>query len=962
MQRALQLALLFSFLPLTLCAGERIAPDADRVVRQLSDYYAGLKSLSVEVEDTTSVLATGREQKTPMTCTVAMRRPNLISASVKSDRFAATLVSDGKNVYCHVPQMKKYSVNAAPDSIDKVLDGAGAAGQQLLLFVDCLLRAKPYDHIMIGVAEATYVAAEELEGVKCHHLAFTQEGFDWEMWVDVGEKPLVRKVVTDLTRMFVRGDTGLPAKGVKAVKTTLLKNWAPNADLPDERFKFTPPADAQEVNSLFAEKAKDIGGEPAEEATQEEPIKEAEVAAKKPIPAGPGAYTAKKFRESLLKWNRRTSVECYEKVGRRDPKWDKDALRFLEMVSRFFSQVPDAPELQQMLDATKPLVESGCNDPLVLYCIGRLHQLNNDLPKAEDFIRRSIQGYQEVKYPRIRACWAPDRLSEICQMLGGAKVREVREWQSLFLEWIGEAAREGSIQPGEERIFWTLMGFDLYGRHTLKIKKVYTAIAAQPGADPWIVNLLAGIYHDVVASQARGSGWASKVPEENLKTMWEHAALARKHYVKAWQLHPEYPEPATAMIRLVMMTGGELGETPRLWFDRAVAAQFDFMEAYDRMQLSLIPRWGGSHRECYAFGLECLATKRFDTQVPLAFYFSLINIQGDGEMGYWKRDDVYANLKTLFEGLLNEPSRVNELAWHKSRYAAVAWRCGKYADARKLFEELGDQLDPKVFQPFAVDPALAKSEAYAMTCPEAEQIKQAEELYTSGKPAEALEGFEKALKCTSDKAALLYIRDRAAVVRVEQALLGDQWVSLMPPEGLLGWQRLTGSWTLQEGSLVTGAHEPYGPTILHRSRAGTNLEFRGEVEFDPKYPPVEATILVGYETAGFTSYTTIVLDRRASEVSVRDSSFSGKLAKRAANLKDRNSFLVQFWGTRINVLVNGEPVLMNQEINEPQHISPSSQVGLGAHYRGATDVPVRFRNVEIRRLKSPPEGLGTQKQ
>ena len=64
---------------------------------------------------------------------------------------------------------------------------------------------------------------------------------------------------------------------------------------------------------------------------------------------------------------------------------------------------------------------------------------------------------------------------------------------------------------------------------------------------------------------------------------------------------------------------GVEGETPRFWFDQAVAAQLDAPGAHRTLRWAIRPRWGGSHEEMLRFGLECLNTRRFDTSVPDVF-------------------------------------------------------------------------------------------------------------------------------------------------------------------------------------------------------------------------------------------------------------------------------------------------------------------------------------------------------
>src|SRR5215213_11992689 len=54
-------------------------------------------------------------------------------------------------------------------------------------------------------------------------------------------------------------------------------------------------------------------------------------------PAAAGPLTKHDVYRQLLAFNRRTTVEAYKKVGRRDPKWDAAAEQFLDAMSRHFA-------------------------------------------------------------------------------------------------------------------------------------------------------------------------------------------------------------------------------------------------------------------------------------------------------------------------------------------------------------------------------------------------------------------------------------------------------------------------------------------------------------------------------------------------------------------------------------------------------------------------------------------------
>ena len=48
----------------------------------------------------------------------------------------------------------------------------------------------------------------------------------------------------------------------------------------------------------------------------------------------------KRYRERL-EWNRRTLEGAYEKVGKKDPRWDGPAREALDLAARLFSQQVD---------------------------------------------------------------------------------------------------------------------------------------------------------------------------------------------------------------------------------------------------------------------------------------------------------------------------------------------------------------------------------------------------------------------------------------------------------------------------------------------------------------------------------------------------------------------------------------------------------------------------------------------
>ncbi len=145
------------------------------------------------------------------------------------------------------------------------------------------------------------------------------------------------------------------------------------------------------------------------------------------------------------------------------------------------------------------------------------------------------------------------------------------------------------------------------------------------------------------------------------------------------------------MMMAAFMGGGRVpDETLRTWFDRTVAAQFDYNPAYGEMLWYLRPRWGGSHEAMLAFGRACLETKRFDTVVPSTFIRAVDDVSS--EVDDWRTTyqeaSVAADVLACSRGMVDEPTRRAEQPLRLSYLAINAWMCGRADEAGKALAAL----------------------------------------------------------------------------------------------------------------------------------------------------------------------------------------------------------------------------------------------------------------------------------
>ena len=128
----------------------------------------------------------------------------------------------------------------------------------------------------------------------------------------------------------------------------------------------------------------------------------------------PSAAQVAKAQESRRAWNLKTSVDAYESIGSRDPKWDVAATNALIEIERWRSlpatdaSVADAVSVVR--DNCQAAIQAGCDDPLVTYFYIRygMDQTNTRIAFADAFVRMAT-AMNASQYPPVRKFFAAAR-------------------------------------------------------------------------------------------------------------------------------------------------------------------------------------------------------------------------------------------------------------------------------------------------------------------------------------------------------------------------------------------------------------------------------------------------------------------------------------------------------------------------------------------------------------------------
>ena len=157
-------------------------------------------------------------------------------------------------------------------------------------------------------------------------------------------------------------------------------------------------------------------------------------------------------KQKRLKWNRATTIEQYEKVGYKDPKWDEAARKALVAYAEFRTKSePDPARAAEIAAATQDAVNNGCKDPLVLYLHARFvsNKPENVGRPLADAQRRAVSGFKDRDYDDLRKFYGFFRAGEAVSQLKPLPALEVAELMNDAASALARALDDGDAPISE---------------------------------------------------------------------------------------------------------------------------------------------------------------------------------------------------------------------------------------------------------------------------------------------------------------------------------------------------------------------------------------------------------------------------------------------------------------------------------------------------------------------------------
>ncbi len=223
--------------PATPYARAQDAGDARAILKAMSDYLSSQKSISATFNTDIEVITPDLQKiQFDSSGQLQLSRPDKVHATRIGGYTDVEMFFDGKTFVVENKKDKLFAEADSPGSVDQLIDkirsqlGVELPGADLFV-------SNPYNVLSADVVDAKHIGRGVVNGVECEHLAFRNDDTDWQIWVEVGAKPIPRKFI--ITSKVV---TGAPQY------TLLITDWKSDSMIPPGAFAFKAPDGVKKVD------------------------------------------------------------------------------------------------------------------------------------------------------------------------------------------------------------------------------------------------------------------------------------------------------------------------------------------------------------------------------------------------------------------------------------------------------------------------------------------------------------------------------------------------------------------------------------------------------------------------------------------------------------------------------------------------------------------------------------------
>lgn len=686
-----------------------------------------------------------------------------------------------------------------------------------------------------------------------------------------------------------------------------------------------------------------------------------------PIEIKPGTRFQSDLSRERWQWQQRVLLPALEKHLE---KWPVQAERVRSFVKQALQAAIKHPDVDRFRTPEKleqeglELAKAGVDEPLVLWATAwAAWEWREGYTDALSKLQNAAQHKMMKDYPAALPLLIRSLIREIENDRNEEEPTHEEEYYKAAMLAANDPRSYGSQ---DDEILWHDIHRMFYRLYLAKHLQETEELAHNGRFTPWLQEMMQGQLHSSLGVESRGGGYASTVTSDGWKGFEKHMPVAAAHFRKAWDLHPDRADAAEQMIEILKSGFGMQGETTRLWFDRAVAAQFDATGAYYGYVWALRPRWGGSVDAIRSLLLACALTDRPDTDVSEVALKLVDFVKSDSGA---KDERAVLQTPVLKEALLHtaqrlaeEPSRIWERPWRLADLGVYAWKAAEYPLADDILRQVPVPFPRQTRRKLnlAANEVEVRGQSAIYAIGMQQEWEEAEAAYADQKTSQSLQICQDiASRFHNELPGMLL--ERMAACKFETAFATGQWTQMKASPDMAEWHHLSGPWAgLRNGTLQIAGQDAQA-YLLHNGRVGRDFELRGSYTVEGPDPFQGLSIMLGYQrkkTENFIACSQWNNDNDGSIVTLlRD--FAQTSAPSIIMRGDDRTWRFHLFSKdgRVTFRLNHHDVLIDyldkNKKGEAFEMPETSIMGFCSHFFGI-GTTTSIRNLEIRRL-SPEE-------
>jgi hypothetical protein len=211
----------------------------------MCDYLKSQPQLSFKAEVYNDrVYAEGRKLQYGLDIEAFFRRPDKFRINGDGDWEHKEIFFDGKSFTLYDEDKNTFGVIEVAGDMDAALDKAHEEYGVRVGLAE-LGANRLGEHVSHGLTNTLYVGQSRIRGVFCHHVALDKDNMHFQLWIETGDKPLLRKIVITYKSLPYAPQW-----------TAFIYDWDFTLQPADDLFTFSPPEGAQKIKFAPVKKAK----------------------------------------------------------------------------------------------------------------------------------------------------------------------------------------------------------------------------------------------------------------------------------------------------------------------------------------------------------------------------------------------------------------------------------------------------------------------------------------------------------------------------------------------------------------------------------------------------------------------------------------------------------------------------------------------------------------------------------